>query len=72
MGNIRIGIVQSIKTEDRTVRVYFEDTKVMSGDLKVLRYNSPNEASWVPSINEKVLCLYRDTFNGDGFVIGGI
>ncbi len=37
---IRIGKVNDIREDERTARVFFEDTKVMSGWLKVLK-NTP-------------------------------
>lgn len=68
---VRIGIVQSIDTQARTARVYFPDARIMSGPLKVIRTNDIT-AAWMPGINDAVLCLYLETFNADGFVIGGI
>lgn len=37
---IRIGKVNDIRENERMVRVFFEDTKVMSGWLKVLKNSS--------------------------------
>lgn len=34
---LRIGMVQSVDKEKRTVRVFFSDVNMMSGELKVLK-----------------------------------
>jgi len=68
---VRIGIVQSVDTQARTARVYFPDTKIMSGPLTVIRTDH-SAAAWMPGINDAVLCLYSGTFNADGFIIGGV
>ena len=77
MDNLRIGKVHSIDEEKWCVRVFFEDTKIMSGWLKVVR--TPSRSSlgdymspWFPRINDVVICVYSTSFNSDGFVLGAI
>lgn len=31
-----------------------------------------NISPWMPSINDIVLCIYDDGFNGDGYVLGAL
>lgn len=89
---IRIGKVNDVKDEERTARVFFEDTKVMSGWLKVIASppfipgkDVPQETEsadghrhslvikpWMPSVGDKVLCIFLPCFDGDGYILGGI
>lgn len=77
MNNLRIGKVHSVDEEKWCVRVFFEDTKIMSGWLKVVK--SPSKSSlgteleaWFPKVNDTVLCVYCEGFNSDGYVLGAI
>lgn len=77
MDNLRIGKVHNVDQEKWCVRVFFEDTKIMSGWLKVLRNPSRNSlgdeyAPWFPKVNDIVLCVYGSGFNSDGFVLGAV
>lgn len=64
---VRVGIVASVDTAKRRVRVRFPDKKMTSGWLHVVKSSA---LGWMPSINDTVLCLYVPVFNGDGFVLG--
>lgn len=65
---VRVGIVSDVDKKKRCVRVRFPNLNLTSGWLYVLK--NPN--SWIPAVNDKVLCLYLPVFNGDGFVLGVI
>lgn len=76
---VRVGIVTDVDKNDRRVRVRFPNLNMTSGWLYVLQ--SPPDVKiiidftvtpWMPSVNDKVLCLYIPVFNGDGFVLGAI
>lgn len=30
------------------------------------------QTPWMPGIGDTVLCLYDDSFNGDGYILGGM
>lgn len=82
---IRVGKVHSVKKNDMTARVKFEDSKIMSGELHIL-YNSntvtignadghSHSASivkWTPKIGDMVLCIMRPDGDGDGFIVGSV
>lgn len=77
MNSLRIGKVHSVDEEKWCVRVFFEDAKIMSGWLKVVKNPARNYLGeyylpWFPKINDTVLCIYGDGFNSDGFVLGAI
>lgn len=72
METLRIGTVQSVDITQRTVRAFFTDTKIVSAPLKVLRHCADLSDAWLPNVNDTVLCLYKESFNGDGYVIGGV
>ncbi len=67
---VRVGIVTDVDKKDRRIRVRFPNLNMTSGWLYVLQF-AP-EISWMPSVNDKVLCIYIPVFNGDGFVLGAI
>lgn len=67
---VRVGIVTDVDKKESRIRVSFPNLNMTSGWLYVLR--STPGISWIPSVNEKVLCLYIPVFNGDGFVLGAI
>lgn len=76
---VRVGIVTDVDKNDRRVRVRFPNLNMTSGWLYVLQ--APPDVKiiidftvtpWMPSVNDKVLCLYIPVFNGDGFVLGAI
>lgn len=62
----RIGTVSDIDTDGRRVRVYFPDVDIVSGWLKVVA----TVTTWMPDIDDVVLCLYDGGFNCDGYVLG--
>lgn len=76
---VRVGIVTDVDRDKRLVRVRFPNINMTSGWLYILK--SPPEVHmvfeatvepWLPSVNDKVLCIYLPVFNGDGFVLGAI
>jgi len=81
-GIVRVGIVTDRNADKKQVRVLFPDTKLTSGWLFVIQNTTPvsyvgengycTVGSFVPNINDKVLCLYIPVPNGDGFVLGVI
>ena len=80
---IRIGQVQSV--EGTRARVFFPDLQLMSDRLYVLQHPATLETTeaqdhthkvdagrWAPAIGDVVLCLYDDSFNGNGYILGVI
>ena len=65
---VRAGRVSSADASVQAVRVYFEDINLVSDWLPVLQRGG----SWMPDINDMVLCLYLPMANADGFVLGAI
>ena len=65
---VRIGTVYDIDMKKRQARVHFPRLKITSGWLSILK----NTGTWMPSVNDKVLCLYLPIFNGDGYILGVI
>lgn len=63
---VKIGKV--VDTDGNKVRVHFPETQIVSDWLSVVQRGE----EWMPSIGSIVLCLFDDTFNGDGYVIGGL
>lgn len=62
---VQIGTVSTVDDSQKTARVIFKDTGIMSGWLYIMKH-------YTPSINDKVLVLYLPVENADGFIIGGI
>lgn len=83
-GLVRIGVVSSV--EGHRARVYFEDVDMVSGWLYVLQHSggavtvgqaqehthTARTGFWMPSVGQRVVCLYLPVFNGDGFVLGAV
>lgn len=69
---IRIGTVTSVKPEQQTARVVFDDRdETESYDLFVLVKNSKeNKDDHMPDIDEEVLCLFLPIGIETGFIIG--
>ena len=68
---VRVGVVSSRDSSEHKVRCFFPDRgNVMSGWLFVLK--SPGSSSSLPSVNDRVLVVYPDGFNMDGYVMGVI
>lgn len=65
---VRIGKVYDIDNEKHKARVHFPRLNMTSGWLCIVR----NAESWMPSVNDTVLCLYFPVFNGDGYILGVI
>lgn len=63
---IRIGIVSSTDSDTHTARVYFPDRgDMVSGWLYVVR-----QTDWMPSVNDKVLCVMMCGSETDGYIMG--
>jgi phage baseplate assembly protein gpV len=69
---VRIGTVSSVESTKGRARVIFKDKAMVSGWLYVLQQTSSGAVSWMPRVNDRVLCLYLPIFNGDGFILGAI
>lgn len=75
---VRVGIVSNVDKNKRRVRVRFPNLSLTSCWLYVLKNppiiteNNVEVSPWIPSVNDKVVCLYLPVFNGDGFVLGAI
>lgn len=79
---VRVGIVSSVQPDGGKARVYFPTMNNMVSDwLHVLHY--PKTAveiegedvevkDWIPSVNDRVLCLFLYGENTDGFILGAI
>lgn len=70
--SIRVGIVSSRDTDKHRVRCYFPGMDdLVSGWLFVLQRPGSSSIS-LPSVNDRVLVLYPDGWNMDGYVMGVI
>lgn len=63
---IQIGVVHAVDEAERKARVKFPDTEIISDWLLVLGH--PN--SWLPEVDDTVLCLFPPIRNSDGFIAG--
>lgn len=69
MNSLRIGIVSSVDAGTGTARVYFPDMgDMLSGWLYVLHHGT----SWMPSVDDRVVCLYMTGEETDGYILGVI
>ena len=67
--SIRVGIVSSVNTSEKTARVYYTDSNnTVSGWLYVLQ----RDDDWMPDINDRVLCLISSGEDADGYILGVI
>ena len=63
----RTGTVQTVNEKRRTARVmYYMYPGMMSAELRVI-YQSE---SWMPKVNDEVLCLCPPEGDGDGYIVG--
>lgn len=83
---VRVGIVSSVNTTARKVRVYYPQLdKLVSDWISVLQQplsvstgttndhkHSVNITGWMPKVNDRVLVLYAQGFSSDGYVLGVI
>ncbi len=71
---VRIGFVSSVDIPKNQARVTFRDMQdekgnpLVSGWLKIMQ----TAGTWIPEIDQLVICLYLPMGESDGFVIGGI
>ena len=72
MKNILIGTVMSVNPEDRTAKVVYCESGMVSAPLIIVNSRNANETEWIPELNQKVLCLLIENGEGDGFIIGGL
>ena len=64
---VRVGIVSTV--EDNRARVYYPgQNDMVSGWLYVLKTSE----SWMPEVNDRVLVLYSEGENTDGYILGVI
>lgn len=67
--SIRVGIVSARDTKEHKVRCYFPDLNdLVSSWLFVLQ--RPGSSTSLPSVNDRVLVLYPEGWNMDGYVLG--
>lgn len=67
---VRVGVVSSVNSADNTARVYYPDSKNMvSGWLYVMQRGA---SSWMPQVNDRVICLIGSGDDSDGYILGGI
>lgn len=82
---LQVGTVTDVSASDRKVRVLFKASGMVSGWLSVLQltgaalsiseedghtHSGSAVASWMPKVNDTVLCLYPPVSGADGYVIG--
>lgn len=69
---IRIGKVASIDEQKATARVTFEDRQdIVSNDLPlVVPFTLKDKAYYMPSIGERVICVFNPDAPSRGFIIG--
>ena len=65
-GIVRIGFVTDTDSTNKSARVKYDGVDMTSGWLRVVRQTE----DWMPSVNDKVVCIYLPVFNGDGFILG--
>ncbi len=80
---VRVGIVSSIKSDKKQVCCFFPDMSDMVSDWlyvlqrpkeKVLNDDGYNGRVdyWMPKVNDRVLVLYPEGWNTNGYVMGAI
>lgn len=69
---VRIGIVSSVDSGQKTARVFFPDMDNMVSDwIHVLQHPGTTKSS-MPKVNDSVLVLYGYGIDTDGFILGVI
>ena len=71
----RIGFISEINNAERKVRVKFPDTEIISDWLKIVtttNINASIDVEYKPKLNDNVLCVFNDSFNSDGYVLGAL
>ena len=64
----RVGIVSCVDAGKKQARVFYPDSgNTVSGWLYVLQ-----TTSWMPGINDRVLCLVSFGAESDGYILGAI
>lgn len=73
---VRLGTVMSVDKDKMTARVKFGDKGgITSSPLHVLKRPVNHGAymtTWVPSVNDMVLCIMIADGDGDGFIAGEV
>ena len=70
--SIRVGIVSSRDTKEHKVRCYFPDLNNLVSSWLFVLQRPGSSGSSLPSVNDRVLVLYPDGWNMDGYVMGVI
>jgi len=65
---IQIGVVHAVNEAERKARVKFPNTEIISDWLIVLGH----PYSWLPEVDDTVLCLFPPIRNSGGFIAGRI
>ena len=61
---VKVGIVKTVNEVNKTARVFFSDTGMLSGELRIVCQDS----DWLPDIEDEVLCAFTE--QKVGFIIG--
>lgn len=71
---VRIGTVSDRNASTNKVRVNFPEDDMVSDWLPIVKRKptSGTITDWFPKVGDMVLCIYDTSFNGQGYVIGGL
>ena len=61
---LRIGIIRTVNSTEKTVTVLWPDTGIISGPISVLN------SAWPPSVGDSVAVDFIPVQDGDGIVMG--
>ncbi len=69
---LQVGVVSSVDTAKRRVRVILPETGIVSDWLFVAGWRRNEAFAELPKINDRVLAAWLPVEDGDGFVLGVI
>ncbi|MBR6873018.1 MAG: hypothetical protein IKN17_05890 [Ruminococcus sp.] len=73
---VRIGTVSDRNASTNKVRVNFPEDDMVSDWLPIVKHKPTSSngtiTDWFPKVGDMVLCIYDTSFNGQGYVIGGL
>lgn len=73
---LRVGTVSDRNASANKLRVYFPEDDIVSDWLPILKHKPSSTSGvitdWFPKVGDVVLCIYDTSFNGQGFVLGGL
>ena len=69
---LQVGVVSSVDTAKRRVRVILPETGIVSDWLFVAGWRRNDVTADLPKINDRVLAAWLPVEDGDGFVLGVI